>query len=400
MLLLILYQTKEYFYNNMLISALFFSMLSVALSIFFYGRPQIFSFFLLFFELKCLYNFYENPKSKTIYFLPLIACLWSNFHGGSSNLSYILCLPFIFSGVSDYSLGRITFEKYEKKTMIKLLTVTVLTAAAILINPIGLQVFTYPYINLGDGLMQSVISEWSAPDAKEIGQLIIYFFPIFLMSIGFISNRNKVRAADILIMCFFLLLFFRSVRFIMLWYIAAAFYAFRYMPKVKLKDIKSNFEKAVMIIFSIILLALFGISVEKVYDICVDGDLISKVLSDEMILAIKEDNPKRMFNDYNFGESLIYNDMNVFFDGRADIWSSCGVLADGISLIFLSDCSDTDNYYTWVDVNDLLEKYNFDSILIYKQRPLYSYILGNSDKFECVFEDESSAYFRILPEKG
>lgn len=61
----------------------------------------------------------------------------------------------------------------------------------IVINPIGLKVLAYPYVNLSDSLSMTVISEWQAPDAKLIGNLVLYFLPIVVMSIGIISRKKE-----------------------------------------------------------------------------------------------------------------------------------------------------------------------------------------------------------------
>ena len=41
------------------------------------------------------YDLFINENSKKIYFLPLVTLFWANFHGGSSNLSYIFCIIFL-----------------------------------------------------------------------------------------------------------------------------------------------------------------------------------------------------------------------------------------------------------------------------------------------------------------
>lgn len=95
LIILSYFQCKEFAKNNYLVSGLFFSLFAVITSLFFYGRPHIFSYFLLFAELKILYDYIENPERKNIFFIPIIGALWSNLHGGSSNMSYILCIVFL-----------------------------------------------------------------------------------------------------------------------------------------------------------------------------------------------------------------------------------------------------------------------------------------------------------------
>ena len=221
MTLLLWHETQKTRQNNLLISGLFFVLFAVTTSLFFYGRPHLFSFFLLFAELKLLYRFFEDPKSKGIWALPLIACLWGNLHGGSSNLSYLLCIVFLVVGVLNIRIGCVYACRLEKKALFKLLGATVLTVCALALNPFGLKLLLYPYENMGDKLMLAVISEWAAPDAKNLGNLILFYLPIVLMLLGFFARDKEIRLIDLAIMGLFMLLFLRSVRFIMLWYIAA-----------------------------------------------------------------------------------------------------------------------------------------------------------------------------------
>lgn len=395
MILLIWQNVRRYAVRNILFGGLFFVMLAVNASVFFYGRPHVFSFFLLFFELKILYSFYENNESKGIYFIPLIACLWSNFHGGSSNLSYLLCILFLCTGLFHFQTGCVCAEKMSGASRKKLLFVTVGSMLGIMVNPIGTKILFYPYTNMSDKFMLSVISEWAAPDAKNIGDLILFFLPILIMTIGLLTENKNIRLIDLLIMAVFLFLFFRSHRFIFLWFIAAGFYAFRYMPVCRVKKISSILEKSVLIVFMVLMIIPMGISMQKIYRCHKDDRLITKAMSGEMMNAIKKDRPSRIFNDYNLGETLIFNDVKVFFDSRADVYKAEGILKDGISLIFLEQ-SNEEIGTEYVDVDKLIEKYEFDSVVMLKTRPFYSYMISHSEKFECVYEDNTAGYFRIL----
>ena len=390
---LLWHNAKQYSKNNLLISGLFFTLLAVTCSLFFYGRPHIFSFFLLYFELKILYGFWENPASKKIYLLPLIGCLWSNLHGGSSNLSYILCLAFLVCAKLEFKFGRVYSKRLEKKAFIKLLMVSVGTIFSVLINPIGMKVLTFPYTSLGDNLMMKMISEWQAPDAKSIGAIVLYFLPILLMSIGLITEQRQIRFIDLVVMAMFLYLFFRSARFIILWYIAATFYAFRYMPECKVADITKWWEKAVTILGMVGMAGLMVYGVVEIGENFEEGEMITEVVSDEMISYVKEDAPKRIFNDYNVGETLIYNGIEVFFDARADMYGTKHILENGLSLLLLEQAN-KEAKTSYVDVEELMEYYDFDGILVLKVRPLYSYMISHPEWYECVFEDATSGYFK------
>ena len=385
---------KKYIRRNILISGLFFSLFAALTSLFFYGRPHVFSFFFLLFELKILYHFWDDNNYKGIYFLPLLSVLWSNMHGGSANLSYLLCAVFIFVGLFKFKLGRINATRLSSKGMISLFFVMLGTVAGIFINPVGIQVFVYPYESFLDTLSMTVISEWHAPDAKNIGNLVLYFLPITLMSIGLISEEKNIRFIDLIVMGLFIFLFFRSARFIVMWYIAASFYAFRYMPQCEIKEIKKKVELFAVLFVFVILLVSIVVSIVNIWKTNDEGKLISTAMSEEAVQIVKLDNPQHLFNDYNVGETLIYNDIPVFFDARADLYSADYILKDGVSLMFLEQFNDeTEEQY--VDVDSIIDKYDFDGILILKVRPLYSYLRSHPNKFELVYDDKRIGYFKV-----
>ena len=392
-------EAKKNIEKNFLISGLFFVLFAVIASLFFYGRPHVFSYFLLFFELKFLYEFMDDFNSKKIFLIPIIAIFWSNLHGGSASLSYILCFLFLFSGIFNISYGRVENKRFDANSKFRLVMVTLGAVLGVLVNPIGIRVLAYPYINLSDNISMSVISEWLPPDAKIIGNVILYFLPILLMTLGIICGRTKIRLVDILVMLAFLFLFFRSARFIVLWYISAIFYAFRYLPEVKIKAITKKSEK--IAVFSLIVLlcipCVMGINdTTKTYK---NGTLITETMSKTAIEIIRKDSPKRIYNDYNLGEALIYNDIPVFFDARADLYAQEGIMADGISLMYLEPVGQT-NQCGYIDVEAMIEKYHFDAILILKGRSLYSYIMNHPEKFKLIYEDDSLGYFRISEREG
>lgn len=386
--------TKKYLGKNLLLHGLFYALFGVLTSMFFYGRPHVFSYFLLFLELKFLYEFYENPSSKKVYWIPALAVLWSNLHGGSSNLTYILCIVFIVAGLFTFDKGRIESRKWDKRLLTILCAVTLACFVGILINPIGLKVLSYPYSNLSDNLSMTVISEWQAPDAKQIGNLILYFFPIVLMSIGLVNENKKVKLVDLLVMLAFLFLFFRSARFIILWYVAATFYAFKYLPELKIKNVTQLYEKIAVLAAVVLLIVPLVTSGLSIYDTAQEGMLISQAANDDAIEYIKKEQPQRLFNDYNLGEALIYSEIPVFFDARADLYAQEGIMEDGVSLMYLEQAN-KESGKIYVNVQEIVDKYDFDAIVILKVRPLYAYLISHPEKYECTYEDDNIGYFKV-----
>ena len=110
-----------------------------------------------------------------------------------------------------------------------------------------------------------------------------------------------------------------------------------------------------------------------------------------MISAIKDLNPQRLYNHYNLGAYLMYKDILVFMDGRADMYTQDEnkSFEDFTSLIANSFVYEPKN-----TIEDIFDKYDFDAFLCIKTEPLNLYFKYN-DNYKIVFEDEISVLYTI-----
>lgn len=381
---------RQYIGRNVIFCGIFYSIYAVSIYMFFYGRPQIFGFLLSFVELKILYCFYHKSTDKGIYFIPVLACLWSNLHGGSSCMAYVLCFAFLTAGVFEFRVGRVIAKKWDRGSLVKLLTVTIVTVGAILINPIGVNVLKYPYINLSDDISMKIISEWASPDAKEIGQLVLFFLPIALMIIGFITEEVEIRFIDLLILVMFLYLFFRSERFFMMWSISAIFSCMRYVPKIQIREMTTKTEKLLMTVLIVATSAACIYTVSMIVSNIQKGKpMVQTEMSDEMLEAVKKQGAERLFNEYNYSGELIFHDIPVFWDSRADLFAAAGVLEDAANLMYLQNTTGSSEDFA----DKMIEKYGFDSFLVTKERPFCTYLLSHPECYSVRFQDENAMFF-------
>ena len=93
-------------------------------------------------------------------------------------------------------------------------------------------------------------------------------------------------------------------------------------------------ERVLITVCLIVFAVLIGMSGVQTYKTIKDGEIISVTMSDDAINVVKEDAPERLFNDYNLGEALIFNEIPVFFDARADLYAHDNIMADGVSMTF------------------------------------------------------------------
>lgn len=320
-------------------------------------RPHLLSLNFLVLTIWFLYDLYHDEDSKKIYFLPLITILWANFHGGSSNLSYILCLLFLLSGMFSFSFSKIYARRISKKQAFKYVLVMILCIGCICLNPHGIKMLWYPYLNLSNTLMLSNISEWQPTVLSEPSHYI-YFCLLFIIIIVVLFSKKKIRFLDLLLFGAVCFLGLKSIRFWPYTYVAATYFIFDYVGKRK-------YEPHTHILCVILGCAMIFVTFMNYHTIC--SHLRYQPINDKMIQAIQKENPKKLYNNYDYGGYLIYRNILVFIDGRADLYSDYNY-QDYISICYLQD-----------DYESLLKKYSFDYFLVNRRYPIATYLRYHDD---------------------
>lgn len=104
-------------------------------------------------------------------------------------------------------------------------------------------------------------------------------------------------------------------------------------------------------------------------------------ISTEAIQVLKKEQPKRLYNEYDYGGYLISEGILVFMDGRADLYSPY-------------------NYKDYQDISrlaynftNLIEKYNFDYFVLKKKTGLATF-LANDSTYEKIFKDKNTVIYK------
>ncbi len=336
-------------------------------------RPHMFSFILFLLTLKILFNFLKKENDKFIWIIPAISLVWSNLHGGSSNLPYVLCIMVILTGLMDKDFKYISLKKLKKYKVKTLIIVSILSIFAIAINPHGIKMVFYPYLNMGDTLMLNVIQEWRAPDLKTITDLPIYIL-IFAIYFIFLKREKSIDFKDLIIILAFTYLTFKSVRFSPFLYGVSSFVIFDYIKK-KDEDLKILYIGLLLIgLLFIIFNVPSTITSLKTF-------AETKLVSENIIDGIKENDIKKIYNAYNTGGYLIYNDIKPFIDGRADVYSKY-TLKDYHLIETMTG-----------NAKELILKYEFDSFLVERGTTIYNYLEDN-ENYRKICEDKNYILYK------
>lgn len=320
-------------------------------------RPHLFSF-LFFASTIYIVNSIKNKNNKLFYISPFISILWSNIHGGSSNLSYIIYGIFLFFSILNKDLGKM------KKYIYTFIT----SLFCILINPHGIKMIFYPYINMTYDVMIDCIDEWQSLNILSADG---FFYTFFIISILYIivKNRSKIKLIDICLLTIFIILGIKSTRFMPYLFIVSSSIIPGYWKNSKIK-----IDLLPILCFLIITVSFF------IY-ICIWKRKLPK--SFPGIINYLKTNEITLYNSYNLGGYLIYNDIKVFLDSRADLF---------IDTILCEVCQIEKERKT-----ELVDKYNFDTFLVENNSNLYDY-LNTNQKYKLLLQDKNNSLFILKPE--
>ena len=371
LLFLLFFSNRSLINNNISFSLIWFTF-SLFIIPSLQARPQLISFILLAFSVYAYYSYFYDDKSKIIYYMPLISIIWSNVHGGSSNLSYLLVFIFLVGGIFSFKNNKVFFDKLSKKQIKTYLIIALLCLLAVNINIHGFKMLLYPYENLMNKTMLSTIREWAPTNLNETVHLSYFSFLVIIFLILLFSKR-KISFIDLLLFGFCVFLGLKSIRFWFFTYIIMSFVIFKYIPKIKI----AKNTNSMIIGISILLVILFFSSSNA--HLFVKRPKLD--FSSNYIDIIKKEDPKRLFNSYNYGGELVYNEIPVFIDGRADLYSNYNYL-DNLSLRLFKK-----NFYK------LLDKYDFDYFIVSIDDPICTY-LNSSDSYELIYKENDIYFFK------
>ena len=324
-------------------------------------RPHLLSYLLFTITLYLAFDLYKNPKSTKIYFSLLVSILWANFHGGSSNLSYIIYLMFLIINLFNIKIKNISNKKLNKEQVLKYIYAIITSIIGIIINPHTFKMLLYPYQNMGYKIMIDCIEEWQGITLNI--ESIIYIILILTLVIIFIKKlkkKDKISLTNLLITIVFIILGIKSIKFMPYLYLFICFY------------IPTSFKKNRLYINPMVISIL--LIVANIFFIFSYKE--KELVSDDIINYLKDNKVERLYNSYDLGGYLIYKDIKPFIDGRADMY---------IDSIFKDVC-----YIEQGRDLELINKYDFDYYLVYKDSYLNKYLKDHN--YEIIIENNLVLY--------
>ncbi|MDZ4767800.1 MAG: hypothetical protein SGJ24_01610 [Chloroflexota bacterium] len=296
-------------------------------AVFWSPRPQMLSFFLSAVSLYLLF-LYKYRATDRLWLYPPLMALWGNLHAG-------FAIGFIFLGalVVGETLNRL-FNPSKAGTgwrgIGKMALVGVVSVAALLINPVGLQILAVPFQTVGIGALRNFIQEWNSPNfqGRETWPFIALLLGVFAAS-G-ISRRRLDWTEFFLIggTAFMGLLAGRNIAVFavpatpILTFFVDDFLRERGWVLQTIRRVKPRMVVVNVILLLVVLFATVIKTISVVLPRIVDQAMTAALPVEAVAYLKREGAPGALFNSYNWGGYLIYalRDEPVFVDGRTDLY--------------------------------------------------------------------------------
>lgn len=345
---------------------MFFILSMLLLTVGWSARPHLlaYDFFLL-----TLYLLYKGrEKTSYLWFLPPLFLIWANCHASVLLGMGVVGLNAFLALIPKVKADRIIHFKSSKK-IVGIFIVCVLTS---LINPRGAELWAYAVKTVTDPIYKFIM-EWQAPPSEL---LILGMFMPVVMGITFMAIRkNKM---DLFLFILSILTLFgamNSIRhfpyFVITWGILLAQLA----GKV---DMNKKVIAAVPGLLVAISLAGFINSGFPVNDPRVIAEKAGWPV--KAVDWIEKNNADRIFNNYNWGGYLIYRNIPVFVDGRADMYHMAGTEKDAFQ--------DISKFQRFIGpLENILNENKANYVLIPATDPQADYLLMSKNWYKAYSDD-------------
>ena len=347
------------------------------------ARAQLITFILFIWEIFYIEKFIENRKIYYGIILILISMLIANLHAATWPFFFILFLPYI----AEYVIALIN-GSIKNKNVKFLLIIIIVCMFTGLLTPIKDTPYTYLYKTMIGNTTQNIVEHGPLIlyEQKDVMTLLIMILTILIFT------KTKIKLSDLFMISGLGLLMFATQRqvsmFVLICSISISRLLIDFVPRItgkNLEEEEKQFNNIGVICAITVLMFLFsGVFIyKKIDDKYVDENQYP-VKACDFILENIDLKEARFYNEYDYGSYMIYRDIPVFIDSRADLYAP---EFNGKEDIF-SDYRDIFNIYTYYE--KVLDKYKITHLILKKDSVLNMLIIESNDKnFEEIYEDEN-----------
>ena len=344
-----------------------------------------------------LWRYQADPRRRWLIALPLIAALWANLHAGWV-LLFLLGGAVLVGECVDRLLrrepgGQAPLRWAELRDLGLAL---LLSAAALVINPNGLGLYTYPFATVGITALNRYVMEWFPADLGSIFGWLLLGFVVLGVAPAFIFGRHRLRTADALILLGLTVMAWQAIRFLLIvGPIGGAVVAVVLAPVISASPVGRRASAALArlsqpttgrrgalhaALAALLLVVGIGVALLRTSPPAQEAE-IARSLPAEAVRWLDANEPGTgIFNRYEWGGYIGQHrpDQPIFMDGRADVYGD-ELLQMYVGIIGLHG-----------DPQDAFDRYRIDYAVFPPDTPLAGWF-DASDRWVRVYGDSTAS---------
>jgi hypothetical protein len=302
-------------------------------------RVQVLDLLLATAVIWILWRYLVDPRRRWLIGLPLVAILWANLHAGWV-LLFLLGGAVLAGEATDRLLRRRPGDlpPLGWRKLRDLGTALLLSAAALAINPNGIDLYAYPFYTVGITALNRYVMEWFPASLDTLFGWLLLGFTLVAVVPVLIVGRRRMRTADVLVLVGLTVMAWRAIRFLLIvGPIGAAVAAVVLTPLVwqtglgrRLSPIVDRLARGRSgrlgalnaVLVGLLLVIGMGVAFARVYP----GAQTTEIARGLPVGAVEwmdaHDPGDRIFNRYEWGGYIGQHRPHepIFMDGRADVY--------------------------------------------------------------------------------
>jgi hypothetical protein len=270
---------------------------------------------------------YKWRQIDRLWWLPVIFVLWVNLHGGYI-AGFMLLGAFIAGEALSNLLQLSGVEIVAWRRLIKVVIVTLMSGAVLLLNPYTVAALQLPFKTVNIGVLQDFIQEWASPNFHQPSlQPMLWLLLLTLAAIGF--SRRRLDLTDAVTLALFAYLTFLAQRNIGLFALVCAPILSRHVSAMieRSRWGQRSLSRGKPIV-NAVLLGVIAVAVILYTIVTLSPAAQSKAEAQALPVAaanwIDQNKPRGpLFNSYNWGGYLLWRlgaAYPVYVDGRTDVY--------------------------------------------------------------------------------
>ena len=347
-------------------------------------RPLLFGWLYLVILLLILAAVREG-RSKWLWAVPPLFCLWINSHG-SWPMGMLLFGIFIASGLLEGSWGHAYATRWSAPQLRKLLITAAASVMALFLNPMGYRFVLYPFGIMfahGSGPGVSNITEFKSVDFHTPWGKVAMVLILGLLLVA-IFSRERWQLDEI---GFTIVALYYSLTHLRFLFLAGILLPPVFARRIKLMTPYERETDRLLpnVVALAALLALFLVNVPR------SGKFEGAVQYPEGAVAYMNANEihSNVFHEWVWGGYLLWHmpELKVFVDGRFDPYAATPVLEDYLTAT------------GGVNPQAVLDKYKVQYVLM-RPNSLLAQILQHSPGWSVRYRDKASVLLARSPNSG